>query len=1364
MASDAAAHAGTTVLFSVRSGAAAAGDVPAPGHGEAPAASSLDPETGGAGAGTSAPPETVELGDHGEFRLVSEEGPLPSEVVARLGRRLPKLRGGLARLGLKPACSFPLVLHISPPGARPPLNPPKGGAAAAYARAYSSGFDFDRDYELIDRAVVSQFLLGTSAPPPQWAWLVDGTLGCLHLESMAKAEQFHMNTAALNALRESASASRGAGAADAGGGGLGGAPAAGQRAATDAEKGKSGGKDDAPESKGPGGAAPNSLLSILSGPTARNTGCYRLLATSFVSFLAAAHPKTFSGELLRHARQQIGPSEALEHDREPVLWEESGALLPGRSAFRVQHLERAWRGWVEGRVDGRRRGLLWVFTNAFRLMGAYPARIALSILGLVCHLAMQALLILSFERVIEAAEKGDEAELRKYVVLLASFGAASIVGTHAFSYIQSFVIAKTLEDLQVELMRHLLSMPDSYLRDADEGSLLSYFASDVWALEPTLASVFRMIQAVATFSLQVALMVSLDYRIAPVVIVIQLAIVLSQRTHNTAVARASSDKQKAMTGVLSVVKEVVMGATVIRDYGLSEKTLGQFRASLAVTTDALFRLRMHSMIFVMAIICFNQFLQGATLSVMGYLALRGAISKGQLAAIYFNVTTLGSASATIVTMLPEVTKGSGPLQRICAFLLIPEDEEILAEASAEQSKSTGSKSATKKATASVPESDPEAPVGTTSIVDLDDEGADHVAPQTAKAALRVRGPKRKGRGEHVAEGGGAGPMSEGRAVEPISCAHVSFAYRSFDTRMVLNSVSLTIQPRTSVCIVGGSGCGKSTLLGILMRNYRPTRGTITYGGVKLHKIPRAVWKHHVRVVQQSAFIFSDTARQNIAIGKPGATDDEVVAAATLAQIHDVISELPEGYNTAINMKSLSGGQKQRICIARALIGEPKILVLDECTSALDAESERRINAMLEEASRRMTVIQVTHRLAAAEKCDEIIVLDKGHVVERGPFQELAKAGGAFSHLLNQAGEAGAPLGPARTPAEIAALLRRFEGFRAGPDAALLALAAAATVEEYRKGDTLCGQDTPATHLNLVLSGALAKERTGLEGKPHPLGALKQGELTDASNVLLAPASARLAGEGGPAGRAPWNHFALLAASDARVLRLPLPAVNRFLRSLGAAELAEAFPHLEEGRRAVYNWKRGRLQLGQQRAFLAAVRLNVDAGADANAGGDGSARDEGTTAEAAAPETTRGDPAQPAEAAEPIASRHVDGASNSPAGTGLGEGDPQAPPASAALVRPAAPAAAVQASASIDIDAGPEQQQQQQQQQQKQPRSPAGLPVAVHGGVDERGPRRAPASLPPLVGHVQRPPAPPEPPASLIAPAAAPAALLHPSEN
>jgi len=235
----------------------------------------------------------------------------------------------------------------------------------------------------------------------------------------------------------------------------------------------------------------------------------------------------------------------------------------------------------------------------------------------------------------------------------------------------------------------------------------------------------------------------------------------------------------------------------------------------------------------------------------------------------------------------------------------------------------------------------------------------------------------------------------------ITLKQVSFSYT--DHTAQLQNISLMIPAGQTVAIVGPSGSGKSTLLTLLMRGRDATAGAIYYDGIDIRRIKRSSLQHQMGVVFQDTYLFETTIRENIRMAKPDATDAEVVRAAKLAEIHDLIMHLPNQYETQVGEAGgrLSGGQRQRIAIARAIIRNPAILILDEATSALDPGTEAAINATLRRLGRVRTVITVTHRLSAITSVDYIAVLNGGHLVEAGTHEMLLARQGLYAQLWHK---------------------------------------------------------------------------------------------------------------------------------------------------------------------------------------------------------------------------------------------------------------------------------------------------------------------------------------------------------------------------
>ena len=234
----------------------------------------------------------------------------------------------------------------------------------------------------------------------------------------------------------------------------------------------------------------------------------------------------------------------------------------------------------------------------------------------------------------------------------------------------------------------------------------------------------------------------------------------------------------------------------------------------------------------------------------------------------------------------------------------------------------------------------------------------------------------------------------------IEFRDVSFEYLS--GQLVLSRINLRVPPGEKVAIVGATGAGKSTLISLVPRLYDPSSGTVSIDGEDIRNYSVQSLRAQISLVLQDSLLFSGTVRENIAFGRPDASDKEIVAAAVVANAAEFIDVLPDGYETLVaeGGTSLSGGQKQRIAIARAILRGSPILILDEPTSGLDAASERTVIDALERAARGRTTLLIAHRLTTVRLADRIIVLEKGRIVEEGSHQELLSLRGKFAHLYS----------------------------------------------------------------------------------------------------------------------------------------------------------------------------------------------------------------------------------------------------------------------------------------------------------------------------------------------------------------------------
>ena len=251
------------------------------------------------------------------------------------------------------------------------------------------------------------------------------------------------------------------------------------------------------------------------------------------------------------------------------------------------------------------------------------------------------------------------------------------------------------------------------------------------------------------------------------------------------------------------------------------------------------------------------------------------------------------------------------------------------------------------------------------------------------------------REEHlIDEGGRDVPLKS----YDIEFSHVDFSY---DSRRVLTDVSFTIPEKTSTAIVGPSGSGKTTICSLLARFYDPQRGSIRVGGHDLKELTCDSLLSNISMVFQNVYLFNDTVRANICFGRPNATEQEMMDAAKKARCHEFIIALPKGYDTVVGEGggTLSGGEKQRISIARAILKNAPIIILDEATASVDPENEHLIQAALSELTQGKTIITIAHRLATIQNADQILVVNDGRIVEHGTHEQLLTQNGLYRHFI-----------------------------------------------------------------------------------------------------------------------------------------------------------------------------------------------------------------------------------------------------------------------------------------------------------------------------------------------------------------------------
>lgn len=235
----------------------------------------------------------------------------------------------------------------------------------------------------------------------------------------------------------------------------------------------------------------------------------------------------------------------------------------------------------------------------------------------------------------------------------------------------------------------------------------------------------------------------------------------------------------------------------------------------------------------------------------------------------------------------------------------------------------------------------------------------------------------------------------------IAFHNVSFSYDDkYDEEMVLKNINFIAKPGTMTALVGQSGSGKTTIANLIVRFWDVKQGSITLGGTDIREMPTDCLLKNISMVFQRVYLFHDTIKNNIRLGKPAATDEEVMAAARLARCHEFISALAQGYDTMVTEagSSLSGGEKQRISIARAILKDAPIVLLDEATASIDPDNEKHIQEAIGELVKKKTLIVIAHRLSTILQADQIVVVDKGEIVATGRHDDLLKKQGVYHQL------------------------------------------------------------------------------------------------------------------------------------------------------------------------------------------------------------------------------------------------------------------------------------------------------------------------------------------------------------------------------
>ncbi|HZQ78781.1 MAG TPA: ABC transporter ATP-binding protein [Acidimicrobiia bacterium] len=501
-------------------------------------------------------------------------------------------------------------------------------------------------------------------------------------------------------------------------------------------------------------------------------------------------------------------------------------------------------------------------------------------------------------------------------------------------------------DLRVALFSHVQQMPVAFFTYTQTGSLLSRMGNDVLDAQQAVGTLSTVVSDLFTLITTLTAMLLLSWQATVLALLVVPGFVVLDRKMAKRLATLSRQRMTANAHMTSTMAERlnVAGALLVKLFGRPRQEADEFSERAAVVREAGIKLAVQSRLYYGSLALVGAVGTAAVYWVGGRGLITGSMKVGTLTALAAYVSKLYSPLTDLASARVDLLTALVSFERVFEVLDAP------------------------AAVADVPGATP-LPRPVAGRLDVDDVWFRYPSPATVSIESLE--------GEGVRE----------RRDQP--------------SEPVLRGVSFSAEPGSMVALVGPSGAGKTTLSSLIPRLYDVTSGAVRIDGHDVRDLTLESVSRAVGVVSQDPHLFHDTVAANLRYARPGAGDDEVVAACRAARIHDVIAALPDGYDTVVGERGyrLSGGEKQRLSIARLLLKAPAVVVLDEATSHLDSENEALIQQALSVALAGRTAVVIAHRLSTIAAADQILVLDGGRIVERGRHAELLRAGGLYAELF-----------------------------------------------------------------------------------------------------------------------------------------------------------------------------------------------------------------------------------------------------------------------------------------------------------------------------------------------------------------------------